>query len=246
MPSPEDSELPMTGLETEMAAPTRQRRVLIQAALVVTAIASQAAACGEIRYRDSIVAETPIQRIEINGDAGVIEVVPGDVARIDYAVRAPEGTAMVQHAEIDGVMVVNSRCRTPILCSVDTELHVPDGVEVSIILDRGEVWATGVGALNVSLAEGVVDIETTGTTTVQVGQGSARVAATGSEQLRVAVGHGDIDVQVAPVAWNISIVAANESITGVKHDPSALGAMELVAPAGRVSVRALIEAGKAD
>jgi hypothetical protein len=229
-----------------MAAPTQQRRALIQAALVVTVIASQAAACGEIRYRDSIVAETPIQRIEINSDAGIIEVVPGDVARIDYAVRAPEGTAMVQHTELDGVLVINSRCRTPILCSVDTELHVPEGVEVAIILDRGEVWATGVGALNVSLAEGVVDIETTGTTTVQIGKGSARVVASGSEQLRVAVGHGDIEVQAAPIAWNISIVAANESVTGVAHDPSALGAMELVAPAGRVSVRGLIQAGEAD
>ena len=55
----------------------------------------------------------------------------------------------------------------------------------------------------------------------------------------MAVGQGDIEVLVAPETWNIDIVAASETLKGVSHDKDALGALELVAPAGLVSVRAL-------
>ena len=215
------------------------KKSLIQGGLLVAGVSLQGVGCGEIRYRDGIQPTQQVHRIEVHGDVGVIEVVPSDVAKIDFAVRAPEGAAHVQHTEFDGVLVVNTRCRTPILCSVDAEVHVPSGVQVEIELDRGEVWATGVGDIDVSVGEGEVDLETSGRTTVQLGQGAARVVSASSEQIRIAVGSGDIDVRVSPSSWNISLVAASEIVRGVAHDGDAVGSMELFAPAGTVTVRAL-------
>lgn len=222
-----------------MAKLTPVRRTVIQGAVLAAVIASQSAGCGEVRYRDTITADQQVRRIVLQGDMGIVELVPSATTKVDYAVRAPEGAALIQYTEFDGVLQVSTRCRTPILCAVDAEVHVPAGVPVEVELDRGEVWATGIGNIDVSVGEGEVDIETSGRSTVQVGSGAARVVSTNTDQLRVAVGQGDIDVLVSPETWNIDIVAASESLKGVAHDEDAHGALQLVAPAGLVSVRAL-------
>ena len=95
----------------------------------------QTAGCGEVRYRDTIRPEADIQRVVLHGDIGTVEVVQARLPRVRYAVRAPEGAALVQYTEFDGVLQVNTRCRTPILCSVDAEIHIPYGVDVEVELD---------------------------------------------------------------------------------------------------------------
>ena len=222
-----------------MAAQSTNRRVMIQGGLVAGLVAVYASGCGEIRYRDTISPDKAVTRVVVEGDVGVMELVPSETARVDYAVRAPEGAAHIQHTEFDGVLHVTARCRTPILCSVDAEIHVPEGVPVEVSLASGEVWATGVGSIDVSIGQGSADIESSGRTTIQVGNGTARVVSTNSEQLRVAVGQGDIDVLVSPDVWNVAVVAASESLRGIVHDATATGSLELVAPAGLVSVRSL-------
>jgi len=209
----------------------------VQGGAIFGVIFLQSAGCGEVRYRDTITPENTIQKLILQGDIGIVEVVPGNRARVDYAVRAPEGTASIQYTEVDGVLQVYTRCHTPILCSVDAEIHVPTNVHLDIELDRGEVWATGVGPINVSMGDGLVDLETTGVTTVQVGSGSARIVTRQPERIRAAVGQGDISVLVSPEAWNVSIIAAGESLKGIAHDEDAVGVLELVAPAGLVTVR---------
>ncbi len=213
------------------------RRIALQAGVLMSFVGLQAVGCGEIRYRDSIRPEEDVQRIVFRGDVGIVEIVPDAQAHVDLAVRAPDGAASVQHRQTDGVFVVTTRCRTPILCAVDAEIHVPEGVPVEIELDRGEVWATGVQALSVSMGEGDVDLDAFGPTTVQIGNGSARVAANTPDNVRIAVGSGDIDVQVAQERWNVSLTAANESLAGVVDDKQARSSLELVAPSGTVRVR---------
>ena len=223
-------------LEVYMAKFSSQRRAIVQASILVSGIAFQATGCGEVRYRDAIVGDSTIQRIIVKGDVGVIEIVPSGHARVDFAVRAPEGAALIQHHEYEGILEVRSSCRTPILCAVDAEVHVPEGVPVQVELDRGEVWSTGVDVLDISVGEGEVDIDTDGPATIQIGQGAARVTSKGTSNIRVAVGNGDIDVQVPPGAWNVDVTAANESVSGLSIDPNARGSIELVAPAGSVRV----------
>ena len=149
-------------LEEDMAKLSANRRALVQASILIAGIAFQATGCGEVRYRDAIVGDSSIQRIIVKGDVGVIEIVPSNHARVDFAVRAPEGAALIQHHEYDGILEVRSSCRTPILCAVDAEVHVPAGVPVQVELDRGEVWSTGVDVLDISVGEGRALRELTG------------------------------------------------------------------------------------
>jgi len=214
-----------------------RNRVLLNAGVVLCGVALQSTGCGEVRYRDGVTATAKVQRIVVRGDVGVIELVPGPTAQVEFAVRAPEGVSSVQTSEIDGVLQLVARCHTPILCAVDAEVHVPPGVSVEIDLGFGEVWSTGVADLDISVGQGEVDVDTTGRITVQVGQGAVRVVTTGSEQVRVAVGKGDIDVRTSRVRWNLGITARNTIDTGIEHDPSARGGMELVAPSGTVRIR---------
>lgn len=195
--------------------------------------------CGDVRYRDGVTAEYPVEKIHLSGDVGVVDIVPGEVAKVEYAVRAPDGAANVQSTEKGGQLSTTARCHTPVLCSVDVQVHVPDGVGVEVDLGLGEVWSTGVGDLSVSVAQGDVDVDTTGNVTVQVGQGSVRVKTSGSESVRVAVGDGDIMVDASPDQWNLNITAKSESNDGIIDNRGARGQMELVAPAGTVTLRTI-------
>ena len=208
-----------------MARRLTNRRFVTQAGLLLTAAGLQAVGCGEVRYRDAVTAEDTVRKVVFRGDVGVVEIVPSEAAKVDLAVRAPEGAALVQHSQVDGVLEVTTKCRTPILCAVDAEIFVPAGVPVE---------------LNVLVGEGDVDLDTAGPTTVQIGHGTARVVANSSENLRVAVANGDIDVIVGPERWNLTVTGANESVTGVTVDDQAHGALELVAPSGMVKVQPLV------
>jgi len=215
------------------------KRIAAQAGLLMTGVALQAIGCGEVRYRDAVHAEPDVQRVVFRGDVGIVEIVSSTSAKVNLAVRAPDGAASVQHRQIDGVFEVITRCRTPILCAVDAEIHVPEGVPVEIELDRGEVWATGIQSMNVTVGEGDVDLDAFGPSTVQIGRGSARITANTADSVRVAVGSGDIDVRVAQERWNVSLTAANESVAGIVDDEQARSSLELVAPSGSVRVRPL-------
>ena len=195
--------------------------------------------CDDVRYRDGAVAKDSVERIQLKGDVGVVDIVPGDVAKVEYAVRAPDGAASVQSSEKGGVLSTVARCHTPVLCSVDVQVHVPNGVGVDVDLGVGEVWSTGVEDLGIRVGQGDVDVDTNGSVTVQVGQGSVRVKASGSESVRVAVGDGDIAVDAAPDNWNLSVTARSHSNNGVLDDPTAPGQMELVAPSGSVTLRTI-------
>ena len=80
-------------------------------------------------------------------------------------------------------------------------------------------------------------MDTTGNVTLQVGQGAVRVKTTGSESVRVAVGDGDILVEAAPDRWSLNVTAKSQANEGLADDPLAVGQMELVAPAGLVTMR---------
>ena len=144
----------------KMAKLTPVRRTVLQGAALAAIIASQSAGCGEVRYRDTITADQPVRQgghSRRHGHRRGRSRV-GHQGRLRRA--SPRRRRAHQYTEFDGVLQVSARCRTPILCAVDAEVHIPDGVPVEVELDRGEVWATGIGNIDVSVGEGEVDIET--------------------------------------------------------------------------------------
>jgi hypothetical protein len=62
-------------------------------------VAAQISGCGEVRYRDATVAASTIERIQFRGDVGVVDLVPAKIAKVEYAVRAPDGAASVTPVE---------------------------------------------------------------------------------------------------------------------------------------------------
>ena len=217
-----------------------RKRFAKHASFLTVGMGLQAVGCGEVRYRDAIHADSPVKRVVFRGDVGIVEVVPSETVKVALAVRAPDGAALVQDNQVDGIFEVTTKCRTPILCAVDAEIHVPDGVPIEIEIDRGEVWATGAHELNVLVGEGDVDLDTQGPTTVQIGHGAARVTANGPENIRIAVANGDIDVLVVPDRWSVSVTGATEQLDGIVSDDQARSSLELVAPSGHIHVRPVI------
>jgi len=193
-------------------------------------------ACNNVRYNEAFYPEGNVGTVVLRIDEGVVDLVPGHRLRVERAVRAAEGTLTLSHHVDDGVLVIEARCRTFIQCPVDTEVAVPEGVDVQVELGRGEVWATGIATLGIELRDGTADVETTGTLNVQVGSGSVRAQAPRDANLKIAVGDGDIDVQVAPGPWLVDATAARLQVTGVTPDDHATGRLELVAPSGSVTV----------
>jgi hypothetical protein len=195
-------------------------------------------ACGEPR-RVSI--EPPVGSVDavtIRVDIGIVEIVPGRTLRVEQVLRAPKGAVVHTERVVDRHLQVEARCKSPVFCSVDTRIRLPAGTAISIELHRGEVWATGVGDLDIELGTGSLDLDVTGAIRGRVGQGQIRVTAAADQLVRLAVGQGDIDLTVPRSPWQVDIQAEDTQLVGVHRSQHARGSLELTAPSGQVRVRA--------
>jgi len=180
-----------------------------------------------------------VDQITIRGDVGVTEVVPGSRARIIQELNAPEGTIERSVQVVDGHLTVETRCKTPVLCSVNSRVQVPEGIAVRVELDEGEVWATGIGDLDVELGSGTADLDTLGSLGAHVGHGRIRAESAQGQRVRLTVGQGDIELLVPRTPWRVDVQSQESQILGVLRDEQASGSLELIAPSGRVRVRAI-------
>ncbi len=210
----------------------------------VCAILPVVVGCSQVREREVIVPEGHVDELVLHVSNGSVEVVRADTMRVELAMRAPEGVVDRSSRQEDGILTVTASCTTPVFCAVDVVAQVPAEMAVRVDMGRGEVWATGVRDLNVSLSDGLADLDVTGTLTAQLGQGHVRAVAAEGQVVRVAVGNGDIDVKVPDSAWEMDIVAAEQSVEGLRRESRARGSLELVAPAGRVRVRGRPSVGR--
>ena len=180
-----------------------------------------------------------VESVSVSGDVGLIEIVPSRQVRVVQDLRAPEGAVEREEQLVDGHLQITTRCKSPVFCSVDTRIMVPEGVPVDVELARGEIWATGVGNLDVELGSGTLDLEVIGPLRARVGQGLARVESASDQLIRLAVGQGDIEMIVPRSPWQVDVQARESHMLGVDRRRQARGSLELVAPAGRVEVRAV-------
>jgi len=197
------------------------------------------AACGEVRRVEVAPPTGRVQEITVRVDSGVIEVVTSTRVRVVQEIHAPEGAVERREKIVAGHLTIESRCKSPVFCSVDTRIWVPDGVPVHLELGQGEVWATGVGDLEIDLGTGMLDLDTAGALRARVGQGKIRAETTPNQLIRLAVGQGDIDLIVPRTPWQVEVQSSDTQLLGVIRDRRARGSLELTAPAGRVRVRAM-------
>ncbi|RME26965.1 MAG: hypothetical protein D6798_05615 [Deltaproteobacteria bacterium] len=193
--------------------------------------------CNAVRYSESFTPEGEPTRVIVHSDAGVVEVVAGDELRVERDVRAPEAALRLSHTMVDGVLMLEARCATLLPCAVDTRLTLPAAVPVEIDLGVGEVWVTGITDLRLELDEGDADIELSGDLQASVGSGDLQVRMAAGRRARVAVGRGDITVDVPDSDWEIDAEARELRLRDVQHHPGAPGRLELNAPSGTVTVQ---------
>lgn len=195
-------------------------------------------ACGEPRLVSTEPPPGTVDEVTIRVDVGIVEVVAGPTLRVEQVLRAPDGAVMRTERVVDGHLLVEARCKSPVFCSVDTRIRLPEGTPISIDLHRGEVWATGVGDLDIEVGTGSLDLEVIGAVRGRVGKGQIRVQAAADQLVRLAVGQGNIDLTVPSSPWRVDIQAADTQLVGVSRARNARGALELTAPSGQVRVRA--------
>ena len=209
---------------------------LLLAALLTTA------ACDRARYTEALSPAGNITRIIIQVDAGSLELVSSDSLRVERTIRAPEGALELSHrveyvSDGEETLYLTAHCAPLIPCAVDTRVSVPEGIPVEVELSRGEVWATGIGALSLEIGRGDADVDIDGPLMAHIGDGSILASLPELASARVAVGHGDITLQVPGGDWQVDVSAAHlvmdEQIT-LSDDGG--GELELVAPAGNVTI----------
>lgn len=199
------------------------------------------AACTQLRYTEAFYPEGEVTRIEILSDAGVVELNPGDRLRVERGVRGPEGGLSLSHGVVDGVLTLEARCRALVPCAVDTAVNVPAGVEVVVSLGRGEIWATGLQALSIDLGQGEADLAVQGDLDVRVGSGDVRASLTQGCNARISVADGDLDLTVSEGPWRVEASADELDSRGVVERDDATSTLDLLAPGGRIVLRAVPE-----
>jgi len=198
--------------------------------------------CERARHSEALVPGDDVDVLTLSGHAGTVELLAGDELRIERTVRGPEaslaGKHSLGHHLEGGQLSLTASCQPFIPCTVETRVEVPAGVEVHVVLGRGEVWATGVDDLAIDLGTGTVDLDGEGGGTARLGSGVLRATLRDITQARLAVADGDIFVAVDPTApWAVETTGADVEMSGFAADPTAISRLELVAPSGRVRVR---------
>ncbi|MFT4979473.1 MAG: hypothetical protein ACI8S6_005384 [Myxococcota bacterium] len=202
-----------------------------------------AGGCETARYTEAFYPEADVDRVVIQSDAGGVELSAGSRLRVERTIRAPEGALELSHrivTEADGeeVLYLKADCRPIIPCSVDMNITIPDGVEVEVVLEQGEVWASGIGALSVELSRGSLDVDILGPLQAQIGSGDASVSLPANTSATVAVGRGDITLSIPAGLWQLAIDAAQQKVDDeiVPSQSPSVGNIQLIAPAGAVRV----------
>ncbi len=208
----------------------------------------------------------PIRSVEVDVDAGRVEVVAGeaDEARVDRTRQYIVGAPVTGETLVDGVLRLTASCRrfVPLGCRVDYRVEVPGGVPVRVRTDRGSVEVERMG--------GMVDVETEAGGVRLVGtRGAVRAttsagniegvdlvagfldATTDAGRIRLALaepsariglrtGAGNIDLSLPDVAGGYRVTTetgAGRVEVNVPQEPTSARAVTATTEAGNISVR---------
>ncbi|NOY26082.1 MAG: DUF4097 domain-containing protein [Oligoflexia bacterium] len=195
-------------------------------------------ACNQVRYTESFSPKGDIDHVVLRTDAGVIELVAAKDLRVQRAIRGPEAALSLSHHVEDGTLYLDAHCAALLPCAVDTRVELPGNVPVEVDLGDGEIWATGLSDLTLELDSGTADVDLSGSLQARIGSGNLHARLGSDSQARVGVGNGDIDIEVPAGAWTVDAETAHLQLLGLESVQGATGQLDLVAPAGSVTVHA--------
>lgn len=216
------------------------------------------------RDRTTLVQPGPVRSVEVDVEAGRVEVVPGgaDEATITRTRRYLVGAPATKELLVDGVLTIEARCGGLVAagCGVDYRIEVPAGVPVRIRTDRASVSVVemsgmvevtaGAGDVRLHRTRGPVRVETSAGTLEGVdivaeyldattAAGAIRLSlALPPGRLGLTTGAGDIDVTLPAAEAGYRVVADTGSGTadvGVVRNEG--GSRAIIAKTGSGTIR---------
>lgn len=228
----------MTRAQTPPARPRRSSILkgpgLVGLGLLGAALATSA--CDSARYTEAFTPEGDYQAVSLRVDHGDVELVAGEGVWVERTVRAAEGTLELSHDIVDGVLVLQARCTTPIPCAVDTVLQIPEGLPVSVELGSGSVWASGIAELDVQVGEGNLEVDLDGSLQAHVARGALVAVLSAGSRADLAVGSGDLSLGLEGGPWDLELQGRRVSVEGVVQVEGAEGRVSALAPGGQLVV----------
>lgn len=151
--------------------------------------------CDPLDYWESFEVSpvAPLTRLDIDVDAGAVEVVAADVdtVQVERHVQGWRGGISLE-SRVDGdTLTLSARCDTMLTCKVDMRVLVPAGVDVSAAVSSGALTLDGLG--------GVVD--------ASVGRGELLGRSVVADELALAVADGSLDLRLdeAPAQLTVAV-----------------------------------------
>lgn len=151
--------------------------------------------CDPLDYWETFEIEpvAPLSRLDIDVDAGAVEVIVADVdaVQVERHVQGWRGGIALE-SRVDGdTLTLSARCDTVLTCKVDMRVLVPAGVDVSAAVSTGALTLDGLG--------GVVD--------ASVGRGELVGRSMVAAELALAVADGSLDLRLdeAPSQLTVAV-----------------------------------------
>jgi hypothetical protein len=118
---------------------------------------------------------------------------------------------------------VDARCSGLALCGGDVRIALPDHLALEVVADAGDVRVDGLASrVQVALGAGDLDVTGSGGVDLAVGTGDVRVDVWERADVHVDLGAGDLDLVVPAGAWAVDIDARGDlDVSGIQDDPAA-------------------------
>lgn len=158
--------------------------------------------CAPVEHDEIFVVGEPVERVVINLQSGSLVLTEADTDEIlvERRVQGWKGSIELQTRAEDGVLTLDAACLGPLSCTVDSELELPPGLEVSVVLGDGRVELDGLsGVVDLSLRSGEVVGHglRSPELAVQVADGPVALSFDEEvERLTLAMGSGDVALQL--------------------------------------------------
>ncbi len=204
-------------------------------------------ACESIDYTEAFETEGAIERVVVTGDIGDLRVSPGrgPTAAVQRSVSGWEGGIALSSSVEDGTLYLSARCTDWLGCRVDTELELPAGAALDVVLGRGDVVLEGLdGPIRLSVSDGDVSGEGLRASEVEATLSSGALSLyfdRAPERVRAALAGGDtvLDLPVAAAEIEADLSGGELSLQGLVSRPGAPSRVAVISAGGDLRVSAM-------
>ncbi len=204
-------------------------------------------ACESVDYVERFETEGPVERVVITGDVGALQVGAGRgaAAVVQRAVSGWEGGVALSSSVEGGTLYLSARCTDWLGCRVDTELELPAGAALEVVLGRGDVRLEDLdGPLSLSVSDGDVSGEGLRSPEVEVTLASGALSlyferAPERVEATLAAGDAALDLPAAAADIAADLSGGELILQGLVARPGAPSQVAVISAGGDLRVSAM-------